>query len=96
MRTSGEAASLRLTPDRATIHSGGEDLSYILVEAFDEDGSLCPLADNLLKFEVSGAGSIEGVGNGNPQSLEPFVADTRRLFTGKPCSLCVQMISQVK
>ncbi|GAG31358.1 unnamed protein product, partial [marine sediment metagenome] len=77
MRTAGEPAEIRLTPDRQEISATGEDLSYILVEAVDEDGTLCPLADNLIHFEISGPAEIAGVGNGNPLSLEPFQANSR-------------------
>jgi beta-galactosidase len=61
----------------------GEDLCYILVEALDEKGTLCPLAENLIRFKVEGPAEIAGVGNGNPLSLEPFQANSRKLFYGK-------------
>jgi len=83
MRTAGEAAAIRLTPDRAELSATGEDLCYVLVEAVDEKGTLCPLADNLVKFKVEGAAEIAGVGNGNPLSLEPFQANSRKLFYGR-------------
>ncbi|MBN1766137.1 MAG: DUF4982 domain-containing protein [Sedimentisphaerales bacterium] len=83
MRTAGEPAVVRLTPDRDELRASGEDLCYILVEALDEKGTLCPLADNLIHFEVEGPVSIAGVGNGNPLSFEPFQAEYRKLFNGK-------------
>ncbi len=83
MRTAGEPAALRLTPDRRRLSPTGSDLSYVLVEALDEKGTLCPLADNLVTFEVKGPAEIAGVGNGNPLSLEPFTANHRKLFYGK-------------
>jgi beta-galactosidase len=83
MRTAGEPASVRLTPDRKELAPTGEDLCYVLVEALDDKGTLCPLADNLVNFEVDGPAEIAGVGNGNPLSLEPFQADYRKLFYGK-------------
>ena len=36
-----------------------------------------------MHFTVEGPAKIAAVGNGNPQSLEPFVADSRALFFGK-------------
>lgn len=66
-----------------SIFSFLRDLSYILVEAVDKDGNLCPLADNEVQFELSGPGTIAGVGNGNPQSLDPFQANHVKLFYGK-------------
>lgn len=83
MRTASEPDVLRLTPDRERLSATGEDLCYILVEALDEKGTLCPLADNLVRFKVDGPAEIAGVGNGNPLSLEPFQANYRKLFFGK-------------
>lgn len=83
VRTAGKPHHLKLTPDRSTIKADETDLSYILVEVFDKEGNPCPLADNLIEFEIKGQGTIEGVGNGNPQSLEAFIASERKLFYGK-------------
>jgi beta-galactosidase len=83
VRTAGEPAQLRLTPDRKRLATTGEDLSYILVEALDEKGTLCPLADNTVGFEVQGPAEIVGIGNGDPLSLEPFQASSHKLFYGK-------------
>jgi len=81
--TAGPPDRLRLTPDRTRLTASGEDLSYILVEAIDKQGNLCPLAEDLVHFEVQGPGQIAGVGNGNPMSQEPFQANYRKLFYGK-------------
>ena len=75
--------AIRLTADRKELTATGEDLCYILVEALDADGTLCPLADNPVRFKVEGPAEIAGVGNGNPLSLEPFQSDSRKLFYGK-------------
>ncbi|MBN2514271.1 MAG: glycoside hydrolase family 2 protein [Sedimentisphaerales bacterium] len=83
MQTAGEPAKIRLTPDRNRIKADGCDLSYILVEMVDEQGNLCPLADNLIKFSIDGPAQIVGVGNGDQNSLEPFQTDYRNLFYGK-------------
>jgi len=83
MRTAGEPDKIRLTPDREILAATGDDLCYILVEALDQKGNLCPLADDLIRFGVEGPAKIAGVGNGNPLSLEPFQADYRKLFYGK-------------
>jgi beta-galactosidase len=83
VKTSGEPFELRLTPDRKKISSGGMDLSYITIEAYDKDGNLCPLADNNINITIKGPGKIAGVGNGNPQSMEPFQTESIELFYGK-------------
>ena len=83
MKTAGKASQIKLNTDRKVISAGGDDLSYILIEAFDKDGNLCPLAENQIKLNIDGPGLIAGVGNGNPQSFAPFQADTVKLFYGK-------------
>lgn len=83
MRTAGEPAKIRLTPDRTELKATGEDLCYILVEALDANDALCPLAENMVRFKIDGPAEIAGVGNGNPLSFEPFQADYRKLFFGK-------------
>jgi beta-galactosidase len=82
VRTAGTPAKIRLLADRSTIHADGNDLSYVTVRIEDKDGNLCPLADNLVHFHVSGAGSIAGVDNGNAATTEPFHADYRHAFNG--------------
>jgi beta-galactosidase len=96
MRTAGKPATIRLAPDRKDLNATGDegsqtrsvafgvpDLCYVLVEALDDQGTLCPLADHLVRFKVDGPAEIAAVGNGNPLSLEPFQADYRKLFYGK-------------
>jgi len=83
LQTAGESTQLRLTPDRKTISKNGQDLSYVLVEALDAKGNLAPLAMDQLQLELTGAGTIAGVGNGNPQSFAPFQASEVALFYGK-------------
>lgn len=89
IHTAGEPAQIRLTPDRSKIKSNGTDLSFVTVEILDKDGNLCPNADNLVQFEVSGKGFIAGVDNGSPISLERFKDNKRKAFYGK-CLVVVQ------
>ncbi len=82
IKTAGAPARLRLIPDRAKLSSDGQDLSFITVRVEDKEGSLCPLADNLVQFHVEGVGKIEAVDNGNAATTEPFQADHRKAFSG--------------
>ncbi len=82
VRTAGAPARIRLQADRRTIAADGDDLSFITVRVEDKDGNLCPLADNLVNFRVTGAGSIAAVDNGNPATVESFQADHRKAFNG--------------
>ena len=82
IQTAGDPAKIILTPDRTELSTDGRDLSYVKVEIVDKEGRVCPNADNLVKFNISGEGSIAGVGNGNPISHEYFKASERKAFHG--------------
>jgi beta-galactosidase len=82
VRTAGAPFRIKLAADRSVIHADGDDLSYLTVRIEDKDGNLCPLADNLIHFNVTGAGEIAGVDNGNAATIEPFHADHRKAFSG--------------
>jgi beta-galactosidase len=81
-RTAGAPARVKLIPDRAAIRADGEDLSFVTVRIEDKDGTLCPAADHLVRFQVTGVGAIAGVDNGNAATVEPFHADYRKAFSG--------------
>ena len=82
IRTAGEPAQIVLLPDRKTISADGMDLSFVTVKIVDRDGTVVPLADNLVKFEITGNGSIVGVDNGHQTSHESFKAKQRKAFHG--------------
>jgi beta-galactosidase len=93
-RTAGAPAQLRLTVDQSTLKADGDDLSYIMVEALDRQGTANAVADNLIEFAVAGPGEIVGVGNGNPLSVEPFQANHRTLFYGKAMLIIRSLVGQ--
>lgn len=93
IKTAGEPASVILSPDRQVIRADGSDLSFIEVTVVDSNNTPVPYADNLVKFNVQGAGTIAGVDNGNQVSMEPFKADYRKAFHGK-CLLVVKAASE--
>jgi beta-galactosidase len=89
VKTAGEPAAIVLSADRTEIRADGSDLSFITVTVVDSDNIPVPHADNLIKFDVSGEGSIAGVDNGLQTSMESFKADHRKAFNGK-CLLVVR------
>jgi beta-galactosidase len=89
IQTAGEPTRIRLEPDRLKLNADGSDLSYVTVRVEDKNGNLCPLSDNLIHFEVEGAGKIAAVGNGNAATTEPFIASQRHAFNGL-CMLIIQ------
>jgi beta-galactosidase len=80
--TTGPAAAIRLTADRTEIDADGEDLAILTVDVCDSQGRHVPIADNLISFNISGAGTLIGVGNGNPICQESDKKNMRSLFNG--------------
>jgi len=83
VRTSGQPARVRLTPEKPALSVSGDELYYVLVEVLDADGVPCPLADNMIGFQVKGPARIAGIGNGNPLGFDSFTDDRHPLFHGK-------------
>ncbi len=82
VHTAGAPFKIVLSPDRSRVRGDRDDLSFITVRIEDKDGNLCPTADNLVRFAVTGAGEIAAVDNGNAATTEPFQADHRKAFSG--------------
>lgn len=90
IRTAGEPAKIRLTGDQYGRGAEDDALMFVTVEITDADGNLCPLADNLVNFELVGDSAfIAGVDNGNPVSMERFKDNKRKAFYGK-CLVVLQ------
>ncbi|HLH81519.1 MAG TPA: beta-galactosidase GalA [Chthonomonas sp.] len=89
VETTGPAAALRLLPSTTTLPADGEEVALIEVDVVDSQGRTVPTSDNLVHFQVTGAGTIAGVGNGDPSCHQPNIADYRSAFNGK-CMLIVR------
>jgi beta-galactosidase len=81
--TTGAPASIRLKTDRRQLASDGEDVSVVDAEILDAAGHVVPMADDLVKFTISGVGEVAGVGNGNPGDHDPDHSTTRHAFHGR-------------
>ena len=83
LTTAGDATGLRLTSDRSNIHSDGQDLSFVNVEAIDAAGRYQPNSEQQVEFIITGPGVIAGIGNGDTKDLEPYQTNHRALFHGR-------------
>jgi len=83
LRTSRDAAKIKLTADRREILANGQDLSYITVDVTDSDGVLQPNAANRLLFTIEGPGKIAGVSNGDMKDVDSYSSDTRKAWRGR-------------
>ena len=89
LQTANEPTQIKLTADRNEIKGDGQDLSYITVEILDNKGIKNPKAENLVRFELEGSGTIVGVGNANPMSLESYQQPQRNAWQGR-CMVIVK------
>jgi len=83
LRTASAPVQLKLSADRTTIKSGGQDLSYVTVQLLDAAGVRNPKSEQLVKFEIEGPGQIVGVGNGNPVSTDSYQQPQRKAWQGR-------------
>ncbi len=93
VETTGAPFEVVVTPYKTTLLADGKDAAVINISVVDRNGREVPDAGNLIRFRLSGAGKIIGVGNGDPSSHEPDkcndTAWQRSLFSGK-CQVIVQ------
>ncbi|USN98637.1 MAG: DUF4982 domain-containing protein [Phycisphaeraceae bacterium] len=83
VETAGPVARLRLTPEVATIRASDDSLAYVVIEAIDEQGRLCPHDGREVRFGVTGPAEIAGIGNGDPMCYDPFQDERHPLFNGR-------------
>jgi beta-galactosidase len=70
VKTAGEPAAIHLSAHKNALAADGEDIAMITVAALDKAGVPVPMASNEITFSLQGPGTIIGVGNGDPTSLE--------------------------
>ena len=87
VKTAGDPALLKLSPDRDQILADGRDLSFITVTVTDPAGTVAPRATNRIHFEIEGPGEIVATDNGDPTSFEPFQSHDRNAFNGRCLAL---------
>ena len=83
LKTSGNAAKIKLTVDRNEILANGQDLSFVTIEITDKGGVYQPNATNLLHFEIDGPGVIAGVANADMKDTDQYVGNTRKAWHGR-------------
>jgi beta-galactosidase len=83
LHTAQPVARIVATPDRASITADEQDLSYVTIELQDAAGVRHPKAANLLRFDIEGPGTIVGVANANPMSVESYERPSRQAWQGR-------------
>lgn len=81
--TTGPAAALVASADRAAIAADGLDLSFVSVAIADSAGCCVPRTCNRVSFEVSGPGVLVATDNGNPMDMDALTSAERNAFSGR-------------
>ncbi len=89
--TAGKPAAIALSADRSSISADGDDLVYITASVTDENGIVCPHADNRLFFSVSGDGELLTTDSGDQRETESFARHDKKVLAGKVVA-CVRSI----
>ena len=90
--TTEAPAKLLMKADRQEASADGEDVVMFAVEVQDAQGRVVPVTDNVVKFRVSGAGKLIGVGNGDPTNHESDKGPLRKAF----CGYCMALVQSGK
>ena len=83
LRTSGDAAKIKLIADKKEMVANGQDLIYVTLEITDKDGILQPNAASRLHFKIDGPGMIAGVDNADMKDTDKYAADNRKAWHGR-------------
>ncbi|AWB44658.1 glycoside hydrolase family 2 [Paenibacillus sp. CAA11] len=78
-----DAARIKLMPDKEHLIASGTDLIFVEISMVDEEGRLVENANNRVLVEVTGAGRLIGLDNGDSTDYDPYKGISRRLFSGK-------------
>ncbi|GAF64190.1 putative glycoside hydrolase [Bacillus sp. TS-2] len=79
----GDAAHIHLKSDKNQLIADGNDLLFLEINMKDSDGNTVENANNRVEVNVSGAGRLIGVDNGDSTDYDQYKGVSRRLFSGK-------------
>ena len=83
LKTAGEPARLRLTPDRTTMTADGQSLTFITVEVVDNQGTPVPEAAISCEAIVKGAGTLLAFASADLKDTEPYTSPRVKTWKGR-------------
>ena len=83
LHTPSDPAAVVLTSDKETLLADGRDIAFVEISTVDVNGIPVGNARNLIRVEVSGAGRLVGLDNGDSTDYDSYKGDNRRMFSGK-------------
>ena len=88
LATAGKPAKILLTADCNSLSPGWDNVCCVTAAVADENGVVCPRADDLIRFKITGPGAIAAVATADRSSHEPFQASERHAYQGR----CVAIV----
>jgi beta-galactosidase len=83
LSTAGSPRAITVTPGKRVITADGKSLSFLSVGVVDHSGVLVPDASNLIRFGVTGPGTLAGVDNGQQENAQSYQASSVPAFNGR-------------
>lgn len=78
-----DAAKIILTPDKYVLVADGQDMIFVEISMEDKEGNPVHNANNRVYVNVTGAGRLLGLDNGDSTDYDSYKGTSRRLFSGK-------------
>ncbi|MEH6992166.1 glycoside hydrolase family 2 TIM barrel-domain containing protein [Neobacillus drentensis] len=82
-RSFGDAKKICLQADKKELIADGTDLIFVEINMEDENGNPVENATNRVNVDVTGAGRLLGLDNGDSTDYDQYKGKSRRLFSGK-------------
>ncbi|MHB8130524.1 MAG: glycoside hydrolase family 2 TIM barrel-domain containing protein [Mobilitalea sp.] len=82
-RSFKDSKKIMLYADKERLMANGLDLIFVEITMEDESGNPVENANNRVYVQVSGAGRLIGLDNGDSTDYDPYKGLSRRLFSGK-------------
>jgi len=83
LKTAGEPARLRLTPDRTVMTADGQSLTFVTVEVLDKEGTPVPEAAIDCEAVVKGKGQLLAFASADLKDIEPYTSPRVKTWKGR-------------
>lgn len=84
-----KAACFTLTPDKTVLQADGQDLAFIALQLFDENGVPVRINDRVVNATVEGTGKLLGIDSGEMRRAYRFNSHELPTYQGR-CMLVIQ------
>jgi beta-galactosidase len=83
LKTAGEPARLRLTPDRTMMTADGQSLTFVTIEVLDKNGILVPEAAIDCEAVIKGQGQLLAFASADLKDTEPYTSPRTKTWKGR-------------